>query len=149
MTGSRRGQVGVSIQTSCVSTHRVLEPVRKDAGDWLDPPLEPLRHLDPRKSILSQPACSTWGWTTSPGIAPPTTLFILSHRSLREKMSYSWISWPCFLSRGFFCSRVDTQPPRTGSSCEAVVWVLGAKPGSPRRTSTLNRPAISPAPSPL
>lgn len=67
MPGPHRGQVGVSIQMSCVSTHRVLEPVRKDAGDWLDPPLEPLRRLDPRKRILSQPACSTWGWTTSPG----------------------------------------------------------------------------------
>lgn len=39
MPGPRRGQVGVSIQTSCVSTHLILEPVPKAVGNWLDPPI--------------------------------------------------------------------------------------------------------------
>jgi hypothetical protein len=59
-------------------------------------------------SLLSYGTC-----TTSPGMAPPITQFLL--RTVIEKMPYSWISWRYFLKGGsFLCDnsslcQVDTQ----------------------------------------
>lgn len=55
MPRPRRGQVGVSTQTSYVSVHLISEPVLKAVGDWLDPPIPFVAmNMDPRKCILSQ-----------------------------------------------------------------------------------------------
>lgn len=53
MPRPRRGQVGVSTQTSYVSVHLISEPVLKAVGDWLDPPIPFVAmNMDARKCIL-------------------------------------------------------------------------------------------------
>jgi hypothetical protein len=79
--------------------------------------------------------------TASPGMAPPTMIWVLLHWSQLEKMPYSWISWRHFLNGGSFLShgsslcQVDAQN-QLARVCTALAQDQGLVPNTHVRQQT-------------